>query len=92
MPSERAKKAFIVQLEKNKKRFAFSYDQDRFIVILFGKYKDSSKTVFQVVKTQRYETQIDSKYKDLKDRDTVKEILRPFIEDIIERSEKIKGI
>ena len=88
---ERPSTAFVVHLD-NGKKFAFSYNKDRKMVVLFGKYTDANKAIFQVTKIQKFKNVIDAKYTDLTDRETVKQVVAPYIKNLTEMSEKIKGI
>ena len=62
------------------------------MVVLFGKYTDANKAIFQVTKIQKFKNVIDAKYTDLTDRETVKQVVAPYIKNLTEMSEKIKGI
>jgi hypothetical protein len=91
----RPKNAFVVHIDDNGKKFAFTHykdGNDRKMAIMFGKYTDERRTVFKVVKIKKFGAVIDKKYKDLNDPETVRQILEPYMKNIRNRSEDINGI
>jgi hypothetical protein len=95
----RPKNAFIIELLGNQKKFAFTLNSKKQIVLLLGDYSDPTMQEFQVVKVKKMKTEIDTTNLDLNDKKTVEKILEPYIDsiekyiDFIEKKGKlIKGL
>ena len=93
MSTERPSKAFIVHLD-NGKKFALSFNKNGEMVVMFGKYRDVEKQNFEIVHIKTFGNEIGNQYteSELKERETIKKVIAPFINDLKRRSEKIKGL
>jgi hypothetical protein len=91
--TDRPSKAFIVHLD-NGKKFALSFNKSGEMVVMFGKYKDVQKQNFEIVHIKTFGNEIGSKYTNdqLLERETIKKLIAPFINDLKRRSEKINGL